>query len=175
MASAMADSCGASSSFLEASEVSGSTPVRVPAGSPTQIANDIFEGMCLLVVRDPELKTAPTPNSPRWELQVQGRFKRSMDHFYMGLELDRLIHVSMVLRGVSGVVLAFVRSMQEEMHSSFGSDGGTGGVYELPHIAAPHFRTIDYIVETPDGQTPPTLGTNFHGGVKQQNATKVRQ
>ena len=50
--------------------------------------------------------------------------------------------------------------MATNLHSSLG-DLKDKELYQLPHVVAPIFTTFDKIIVTPEGETPPPLGTPF--------------
>ena len=150
---------------FEATEISGVADSCIRAGVPTHIETQWFYGTVMLFVRDP-LEPVNTPglfNKRYWEMQVQGRFKKTSEHFVMGMEVSEVLRPSLVLRGLTTSLLSFVRSFEPDIHFSFGSAKG-GIAMEMPHLVSPQFKGCDYIVETPDGETPPPLGTDITGG-----------
>ncbi|KOO34566.1 hypothetical protein Ctob_013360 [Chrysochromulina tobinii] len=150
---------------FETSETSAVEPVIVRAGRPTHISNDYFEGTCFLFVRDPAVHVSTQDTFCRryFEIQLQGRFKRTPERFFIGLELSEVLRLSMLMRGVCNTLFNFVRSYEPDICVSFGS--AKGGIdYEMPHLVSPYFKGCDIVVETPDGEAPPTLGTDITGG-----------
>lgn len=155
--------------LLECSERSGATPRRVRAGVVTPFANEYFEGNLLLFARHPS--TAPEhgiKGKRYWEVQVQGRFKRPVANFYMGLELTEPLKVSFMLRGLSGMVLGFAKTLEPDIHHSFGTS--KAGAEELPHIVTPMFKAIDIVFESVDGVDPPPPPLGSDMGAKQSKA-----
>lgn len=113
---------------FEAADSSAAEPVCVRAGTPTRISNDYFEGTCLLFVRDPAVPVnAPGTFCKRYfEVQLQGRFKRTPEHFFIGMELSEVLRMSMLVRGVSRTLISFVRSYEPDIECTFGSAKGGG-------------------------------------------------
>ena len=152
---------------LEASELSSVSPRRVRAGVPTPFANDSFEGKILLFVRDPALPPTPSANSSGaagrrlWEVQMQGRFLRPVENFFMGMELSEVMRMSFMLRSVCSAALSFVKTYEPDIRVSFGVSKGEQ-VVELPHLVTPLFKGVDFIMETLDGsgEPPPALGSD---------------
>ena len=154
-------------SLLDARDLSGATPKRVRSGVVVPFTNENFEGEMLLFVRDPALPTQPSgPGKRYWELQVQGRFRRAVPNFYMGMELSEPIKMSLLLRGISSTFLGFVRSIEQDIHTSFGSSKNDNT--ELPHLVTPLFKGVDAVIETVDGsgESPPALGSDIFAGRK---------
>ncbi|KOO52750.1 phosphorylated ctd-interacting factor 1 [Chrysochromulina tobinii] len=147
-------------------DVSASQPVCVRAGTLTRISNDYFEGTCLIFVRDPTVPvlTPGTFYRRYFEIQLQGRFKQAPERFFIGMELSEVLRLSMMARGISNTLFSFVRSYEPDIDVSFGSKDKVGVDFELPHLVAPLFKGCDIVVETPDGEALPTLGTDITGG-----------
>lgn len=151
---------------FDAADVSASQPVCVRAGTLTRISNDYFEGTCLIFVRDPTVPVLTPGTFCRryFEIQLQGRFKRTPERFFIGMELSEVLRLSMMARGISNTLFSFVRSYEPDIDVSFGSKDKVGVDFELPHLVAPLFKGCDIVVETPDGEALPTLGTDITGG-----------
>ena len=180
---------------FEAAETSGLHDVPVRAGVPVKFSNDWFEGSLLLFVRDPAVPvTAPGTFTKRYwvrlpalrlasscrlrltdafvcpaacaaqEVQLQGRFKRAAEHFCMGMEISEVLRLNFVLRSLSSTLVSFVRSYEPDVHCAFGS-AKAGADVEMPHLVAPAFKGCDLLLETAEGETPPTLGTDLTGGM----------
>ena len=153
--------------LLDARDLSGSKPRRVRSGVVVPFSNENFEGRMLLFVRDPSLPAQPSgPGKRYWELQVQGRFCRALANFYMGMELSEAIKMSLLLRGVSATFLGFVKGIEQDIHTSFGSSKNDST--ELPHLVTPLFKGVDAVIETVDGsdESPPALGSDLFAGRK---------
>ena len=147
--------------LLEVQELSGGVPRRVRAGVPTSFSNELFDGKILLFVRDPSIPQASSgPGRRLWEVQMQGRFLRPVDNFFMGMELSDSPKWSFVFRSMSGAMLSFVKTFEPDVHTSFGVS--KGNQTELPHLVTPQFKGVDAIVETVDGTgEPPPLGSDL--------------
>lgn len=147
--------------LLEVQELSGGVPRRVRAGVPTSFSNELFDGKILLFVRDPSIPQASSgPGRRLWEVQMQGRFLRPVDNFFMGMELSDSPKWSFVFRSMSGAMLSFVKTFEPDVHTSFGVS--KGNQTELPHLVTPQFKGVDAIVETVDGMgEPPPLGSDL--------------
>ena len=57
-------------------------------------------------------------------------------------------------------MLTFLKSLVQNLHYSFGEPESTKG-YEIAHVVAPLFSTMDKVVITPRGENPPRMGTPF--------------
>lgn len=147
-------------------ETSGSVASPVIAGMPTSICNENFEGQLIFLVHDtpPKLmkgqKLSDVP--PFWEAIIQGRFKHEFDNFFMGLEINLPLKLSLVARGVAMSLVRFVKSVEADLHTSSGDKNNS----ELPHMVTRHFKGVDYLIITPDGETPPPLGKSLIGSEK---------
>ena len=152
------------------SECSGPTPTRVTSGVPVPISNDLFEGAVIFTVTVNPLpapskkETNVPPPAPGqsyyfWEAQVQGRFKKEIDSWFMGLELSLPIKLGMMSRAICMTLLKFVKSFEPDTHATAGEKDNR----EMAHMVTRHFRGVDYLVITPDGETPPRLGANMAG------------
>ena len=160
--------------LLESHEHSGTAPKRVRSGVVTPFVNECFEGEMLFFVRDPSLPVAPKQRY--WELQVQGRFRKRVENFYMGMELTEPLKVSFFLRGLAATFTAFVKSVEPDIHYSLGVS--KADAEERPHLVTPYFKGVDAIVETVDGSgEPPALGSDLLSGPripKSERPTSVR-
>lgn len=150
-------------------ECSGA-PSRVKPGELVPFSNSMFEGALVFNVHANPLpppnkksKTAAAPEPPPgqsyyfWELQVQGKFKKDFNVWFMGIELTAPLKLSLVSRAIAMTLLKFVRSFEPDTHAT----AGEKDMSEVPHMVTRHFRGIDFLVMTPDGEKPPTLGTSF--------------
>jgi hypothetical protein len=161
--------------LLQASELSGRMPRRVRAGVPVAIANESFEGTLLLFARNPAAPVVGPAGKRLWELQVQGRFRKPIDNFYMGMEVTETVKPSFFLRGVSAVLLNYARTFEPDVHFSYGTT--KHGSTELPHLVTPLFKGADVAIETPDGEDPPELGSEalaYHLKAKQPKSERPR-
>ena len=96
-----------------------------------------------------------------FEVQVQGRFKKvPKGAVYVGADAENKLELGLLTRSFCRVILQFVMTMVRNLHYSFG-ETAKGDDYEISHIVAPLFSTMDKIVVTPEGQKPPPMGTPF--------------
>jgi hypothetical protein len=158
---------------LGPTERSGETSTLVRPGVVTPLINDDFKGELIFFVRDPALPTtASGPGKRYWELQVQGRFRRPVENFFMGMELSEALKMTFFMRGVASTLLSFVKTFESDIHTSFGA-GKTAETAELPHLVTPIFKGVDAVVETVDGTgEPPTLGSDLLSGPKRPKSER---
>eukprot|EP01034_Spumella_vulgaris_P030381 gene30381-37586_t len=65
--------------------------------------------------------------------------------------------LGLLTRGLCSSILQLGRSSSPALHHSFGDTKN----YELPHIVAPFWNTVDRLVVTAPGETPPPIGRVF--------------
>ena len=96
-----------------------------------------------------------------FEVQVQGRFKRQpVGEIFCGAEASSKMELGMITRGISKAACNFAGTMVNDLHYSFG-DSPSQANYQVPHIVAPLFPTVDKLVVTLPGEEPPALGAPF--------------
>ena len=147
-------------------ELSTDTPLTVAVGGePTRFDNDVFAGSIVFFAKGCPGGEALESSGRLWELQVQGRFKRDVSRFYLGLEISRpLKGIGMVKRSLANLLLGIIKQWYKangggELHASLGDLDGGGG--ELPHLCSPFFSAVDEVWATPPGGTPPQLGAGL--------------
>ena len=92
---------------------------------------------------------------------MQGKFKRMpIGEMFCGAEAMNKMELGIFTRSISKAACNFCATMVKDLHYSFG-DAQTQPNYEVPHIVAPLFPTLDKIIVTPAGQEPPLLGSPF--------------
>lgn len=97
-----------------------------------------------------------------FEVQVQGKFKRKpAGEIFVGAESSEKMQLGLITRSISKIVCNFCSTIVADLHYSFGDSTKDGSNYQLPHLVAPLFPTLDKIIVTPPGESPPTLGTPF--------------
>jgi hypothetical protein len=79
---------------------------------------------------------------------------------FVGGEATNKMELGMIMRSVCKAVSNFACSIITDLHYSFG-DPQNIDEYEIPHMAAPLFTTMDKIVVTPPGERPPPMGAPF--------------
>ncbi|CAI5743479.1 unnamed protein product [Hyaloperonospora brassicae] len=149
---------------------------RVPlnARTPVSIETELFVGHALLLVRtepeDPQHAALFAGKRRLFWIQVQGQFKQPPPGpVYLGGELPAQIALGVFTRSIALVIMRLIRRLVGRVSFSFGSavdserDGSGGAVDELPAVAFPLFQSVDQLVETPEGETPPVLGTSDFG------------
>lgn len=134
-------------------------PITPNSRSPVRVVNPNFDGQVLL-----KLKT--TPEDPYYapyfegrrrmfELQVQGRILAvsKNEQLYIGMECQKPLELGWWGRFACSIVLRLLHALSFGAHASpFCNDGS-----EIPHIALPLNTTVDRLIITPPGETPPEL------------------
>ena len=92
---------------------------------------------------------------------MQGQFKKvPRGPVYVGADVENKLELGLLTRSFCRVILQFVMTMVRNLHYSFG-ESPQGDDYEISHIVAPLFSTMDKIVVTRAGDKPPPLGVPF--------------
>lgn len=92
---------------------------------------------------------------------MQGKFKRMpKGEVYVGAEAGNKLELGLITRSIAKAAITLAGTMATNLHSSLG-DLKEKELYQLPHVVAPIFTTFDKIIVTPEGETPPPLGTPF--------------
>jgi len=125
---------------------------------------EFFKGHALLVLR----LAPPDPvydcffkGKKMFEVQVQGKFKRQpIGELYCGAEASHKMELGLITRSFSRAVCNFATTVINNLHYSFG-DATTMPNYQLPHIVAPLFPTLDKVVVTPPGGELPPMGAPY--------------
>ncbi|KDO30771.1 hypothetical protein SPRG_19674 [Saprolegnia parasitica CBS 223.65] len=138
-------------------EVGSGSDVRIVmnSASPVPFENDLFAGhVYFLVKTDPPNATWHHLFDKRkrmfW-IQVQGRFKRQP-------------------RGVvlASVIMSIIQTLVKAVHYAFGD------AHELPHCVFPLYQSVDEMVITPPGETPPVLGQEAFGESKAEHLGRMK-
>lgn len=153
---------------MEVSVLSNNSKNYVPCPPNSREAvpfdTEIFKGSAILICRT-------TPEDPHYkgffsgkrffELQVQGAFKRlPIGEIVVGGESTNKMDLGIIMRSLCKAVCKFAASIITDLHFSFG-DQQTQEDYELPHMSAPLFSTMDKVVVTAKGDVPPVMGVPF--------------
>ncbi|KAL7561846.1 hypothetical protein ACA910_009684 [Epithemia clementina (nom. ined.)] len=155
----------------------------IPNGDPVAIDNECFYGYVMLMVRtpdadrkkdDPNVKLGETPariskyfkdKKRRFEFQFQIKLKRiPQGPTFLGCELEHPIKVGTITKGLVNILLAMVRRINPGFHHSWGQDERVSladmeaGNFEKTHLSFPLEASMDRIVISKPGETPPKLG-----------------
>jgi hypothetical protein len=102
----------------------------------------------------------------RFEFQFQFKVKKSVKgkSIYFACELEEPIKLGIVQRAFVGAAMAFMRKTNPSFHYSIsGSQDKDGdGSYEKPHMAFTVLGSMDRVVISKPGETPPTLGSELY-------------
>jgi hypothetical protein len=153
---------------MEVSVLSNNSKNYVPCPPNSREAipfdTEIFKGLAILICRtepeDPHYKNFFT-GKRFFELQVQGSFKRlPLGEIVVGGESTNKMDLGIIMRSLCKAVCKFGASIIPDLHYSFG-DPQNKDDYELPHMSAPLFSTMDKVVVTSKGGVPPVMGIPF--------------
>eukprot|EP01134_Creolimax_fragrantissima_P008600 CFRG8600T1 len=144
-------------------DMTAKAEVEVPfimpnARTRTHFENDEFEGDMLIKFKpepeDPYYKPYFDNRKRNFEIQVQGRFKRSSEGYdmFIGMEIPEPVTFGMVVKALAKVCLSVINNTVKGVHYSFGS------AEEMPHIVFPIEASLDRLVITKPGETPPPMG-----------------
>lgn len=154
----------------------------IPNAEPITLENDYFTIQIMLLIRTPDVdtpdKTPPTLSSMaqatseymrgrlrRFEFQFRVNFKKvPTGPIFLGCEVERKIKLGRITKGLTSFLLAMIRRINSGFHYSWGVDKKTTnedlkeGNYEKTHLSFPVEASMDRIVITKPGETPPELG-----------------
>ena len=157
----------------------------VPNSRAYEFENDVFYGKVMLLVRTPDVdnhrdkaQLGETPRrvsqymkgkKRRFEFQFQIRLKRiPTGPLFLGCELEKPIRVGAITKGLVNILLAMVRRINPGFHYSWGPDAKLtqqlldSGEYEKTHLSFPVEASMDRIVISKPGETPPELGHELY-------------
>lgn len=155
----------------------------IPNSAPVQLDNECFSGQVFLMIRTPDVDD-PKAHQPtnriarrisqykrdkkrRFEFQFRVKLKKvPTGPLFLGCETEHPIKVGRITKGLTGVLLAMIRRINSGFHYSWGVDKMTAvdqaafeeGHYEKTHLSFPVEASMDRIVITKPGETPPELG-----------------
>lgn len=154
----------------------------VPNAVPMKLDNDCFSGQVMLLVKTPDVDDAkelkPTGETPariskylagykrRFEFQFQIKLKKvPTGPLFLGCEVEEMIKTSRWIKGLAGFLLAMIRRINSGFHYSWGIEKSKVDPadlkeqnYENTHLSFPVEASMDRIVITKPGETPPELG-----------------
>lgn len=140
----------------------------------------------MLLVRTPDVDDAkePTPTlesaeriskylknyKRRFEFQFQIKLKKvPTGPLFLGCEVEEMVKISRITKGLTGVLLAMIRRINSGFHYSWGLDREKttqedidAGRYESTHLSFPVEASMDRIVITKPGEELPQLGYALH-------------
>jgi Protein of unknown function (DUF1769) len=153
--------------------------------------NECFEGHVMLLMRTPDVDNPKDSavlgrtqhnvsayfkgKKRRFEFQFQIKLKKvPVGALFLGCELEHSIKVGTLTKGLVGILLAMVRRINPGFHYSWGLGEGVKltaaqaatGDYEKTHLSFPVEASMDRIVITKPGETPPVLGQELHETVE---------
>lgn len=167
----------------------------VPNKSPVKLENECFRGEVMLLIRTPDVddphEIKPTGQTPqrisnylkgykrRFEFQFQIQLKKvPTGPLFFGCEVEEPIKMSKFTKGLAGFLLAMIRRINPGFHYSWGIPKDEAhhvileeGNYENTHLSFPVEASMDRIVVTKLGETPPELGHEL----KETNASVKRR
>ena len=86
------------------------------------------------------------------ELNLDGHRPRGV--VYIGGEITERMQLGLVAKGLANLALKFVKARTAFLHHSYGDKEDR----QLAHIVMPLWSSVDRLVVTPQGGTPPPLG-----------------
>lgn len=157
----------------------------VPNSEPVPIETELFSGHVFMMIRTPDVdepnSTIPLGENPerisqylkgklrRFEFQFQIKLKKvPTGPLFLGCEVEHPIKISRFVKGLSSVLLAMCRRINPGFHYSWGIDtkhkNGVNqeaiqeGRYEKTHVSFPVEASMDRVIISKPGETPPELG-----------------
>lgn len=158
----------------------------VPNSEPTVLENECFSGHVMLLIRTPDVddpkEPKPLGETParisnymkdykrRFEFQFQIKLKKvPTGPLFLGCEVEEMIKMTRFTKGLAGFLLAMIRRINSGFHYSWGVEKSKldpavlkEGNYEQTHLSFPVEASMDRIVITKPGETPPKLGYALH-------------
>jgi hypothetical protein len=160
--------------------VDANTGERVFANTaePTRISTEWFDMDMMVLIRTPDVddpsKEKGLPCNTQWVEYLRGRQRRFEFQYqiklkkipvdkavYFSCELEAPIKMGIIQRAFVGAAMAFMKSTNPTFHYSItGSKERTAdGKYEKPHMSFTVEGSLDRLVVSKPGETPPQLGT----------------
>ena len=151
--------------------------VQCNAATPFHLSNEWFEMDMLVMIRTPDADDSNAPKGTpanemistymrgrqrRFEFQYQVKLKKKPvgKQIYFACELEETVKMGMVTKAFVGAAMAFIKTTNPTFHYSItGSKDKVGdGSYEKPHMSFTVEGSLDRLVVTKPGETPPQLG-----------------
>ena len=154
----------------------------IPNYGPFPIDNECFTGQVMLLIRTPDVddrKQGPPPGetAQRVSKYMKGKKRRFEFHFqvklkkiptgplFLGGEAVEPVKVTKFTKGLANILLKMVRRINPGFHYSWGVSPDTvdandweSGNYEATHLSFPLEASMDRIVISKPGETPPQIG-----------------
>ena len=147
----------------------------IPNNGPYRLENSMWSGQVVLLIRTPDVDDPDAPSGTetnnkaseyfrgkqrRFEFQFQLSLKNvPKGRVFFACELEEPIKMGMIQRAFVGAAMAFMKKMNNTFHYSItGQKPLDNGMYEKPHMAFTVEGSMDRLVVTKPGETPPTLG-----------------
>jgi len=154
-------------------------PYQLNTEQGSFIETDWFVGNLLLVMRPTDPKRDPYWNDKvfskkkrRVIMQLQGKLKYAPNgELYAGMEIADPMKLGLLASGMCSLLLKMSSTFNPQLHYSFGDEK------ERAHISFPASTFFEELIVTPEGETPPVLGTQFDEdpvSVQQRKAYKTR-
>lgn len=148
--------------------------------TPTHISTEWFEMDMMVLIRTPDVDdpkdSKGLPCNKQWVDYLRGKQRRFEFQYqiklkkipknkavYFSCELDEPIKMGVIQRAFVGAAMAFMKSTNPTFHYSItGSKERTSdGKYERPHMSFTVEGSLDRLVISKPGETPPKLGTSI--------------
>jgi hypothetical protein len=138
--------------------------LTINSDKPVPFESEYFKGVILVMMRQENgrWETHFQGKQRKIEVQVQGQIKKPVGpNIIMGAELQEKLEMGLVTRALVNILMAFCGKLINNFRYSFGEPYNKDGNYEVPYVCFPMFRTMDRVVITPEGETPPELGSEL--------------
>eukprot|EP00124_Ichthyophonus_hoferi_P004422 Ihof_evm1s484 gene=Ihof_evmTU1s484 len=141
-------------------EVCDMPTIQPNSREPVEFVTPTFKARTFIKFRtdplDPVFTEVFSGKKRTFEFQIQGRFAIPMtanERLVFGVEVPDYLNLGLVGRGLVHAMISVTNRIMIGASSSMG-DKKTG---ELPHVVYPIETTVDKLLITPDGETPPSL------------------
>lgn len=146
--------------------------------TPTHISTEWFEMDMMVLIRTPDVDDPKAekgmPCNKQWADYLRGKQRRFEFQYqiklkkvpqnkavYFSCELDEPIKMGMIQRAFVGAAMAFMKSTNPTFHYSItgSKERSPDGKFEKPHMSFTVEGSLDRLVVSKPGETPPQLGT----------------